>query len=229
MIALELTGSLKGAAVAVLSDLQPYERIYYPTLVRALMNRFEPNDQNQLYKAQLRSRCRKSGESIPELAQDISRLVRNAYVELSSAHRDSIAKNAFIESLNSRDLELAVFQGRPRSLQDAVNIALAYQTFQVTRQKKSTYSAVRECFVESSSSSDSSLVDGISQLERALVSLRVTKADSREVSSTGKTVWGKSILTCFRCGKRDTLRQIVHKRDLVKQITLVILKTNQWL
>ena len=95
----ELAGSLKNAAVAVLSDLQPYERIHYPTLVRALMNRFEPINQNQLYKAQLKSRSRKSGESIPELAQDISRLVRNAYVELSNAHRDSIAKDAFIESL----------------------------------------------------------------------------------------------------------------------------------
>ena len=155
-MALELAGSLEGAAVAVLSDLQPYERIHYPTLVRALMNRFEPINQNQLYKAQLRSRCRKSGESIPELTQDISRL----YVELSSAHRDSIEKDAFIESLNSRDLELAAFQGRPRSLQDAVNIALEYEAFQVTRQK-STYSAVRECFVEGSSFSDSSLVDRI--------------------------------------------------------------------
>ena len=147
VMALELAGSLKGAAVAVLSDLQPHERIHYPTLVRALMNRFEPINQNQLYKAQLRSRCRKSGESIPELAQDISRLVRNAYVELSSVHRDSIAKDAFIESLNSRDLELAIFQGTSRSLQDAVNIALEYEAFQVTRQKKSTYSAVRECSI----------------------------------------------------------------------------------
>ena len=119
-------------------------------------------------------------------------MVRNAYFELPSAHRDSIAKDAFIESLNSRDLELAVFQGRPRSLQDAVNIALEYEAFQVTRQKKSTYSAVRECFVEGSSCSDSSLVDRISQLERESDNLRVTKVysslDSRGVSSTGKTL-----------------------------------------
>ena len=205
VMGLELAGSLKGAAVAVLSDLQPYERIHYPTLVRALMNRFEPINQNQLYKAQLRSRCRKSGESIPELTQDISRLVRNACGELSSVHRDSIAKDAFIESLNSRDLELAVFQGRPKNLQDAVNIALEYEAFQVTRQKKSTYSAVMECFVEGSSCSDSSLVDRISQLERELDSLRVTKVDSsldgRGVSTTGKTVRGKSGLTCFQSGE----------------------------
>ena len=36
VMALELAGSLKGATVAVLSDLQPYERIDYPTLVRPL-------------------------------------------------------------------------------------------------------------------------------------------------------------------------------------------------
>ena len=40
-MALELAGSLKGAAVAVLSDLQPYERIGFNPLTR--INFTRPN------------------------------------------------------------------------------------------------------------------------------------------------------------------------------------------
>ena len=133
-MALELAACLRGPAVAVLSDL--HERIHYPTLVRPLQDRFEPENQAQLYKAQLKSRIRRSGEGIPELAQDINRLVRNAFVELPSTLREGIAKDAFIESLNNREIELAVFQGRPKILQQAVNIAIEYEAFQATRQKR---------------------------------------------------------------------------------------------
>ena len=104
-------------------------------MVRALQDRFEPENQAQLYKAQLKSRIRRSGEGIPELAQDINRLVRNAFVELPRTLREDIAKDAYIESLNSREIELAVFQGRPKTLQQAVNIAIEYEAFQATRQK----------------------------------------------------------------------------------------------
>ena len=56
-------------------------------------------------------------------------MVRNAYVELSTSQKDGIAKDAFVEALNNQDLELAVFQGRPRSLQEAVSIALEFEAF----------------------------------------------------------------------------------------------------
>ena len=67
VMALESPGSLTGAAVAFLSDLQPHERIHYPTLVRALMNRFEPINQNPFYNAQLRSRLVHIGTVLPKM------------------------------------------------------------------------------------------------------------------------------------------------------------------
>ena len=95
VMALELARSLKGTAVAVLSELQPFERTHYPSLVKALLSRFEPENQSQLFKAQLKSRIRRPGEGIPEVAQDIRRIVRNAYVNLPVEQRDEIARHFY--------------------------------------------------------------------------------------------------------------------------------------
>ena len=58
----------------------------------------------------MKSRVRKSEDSIPELAEEISRLVRFAYSDLLSSLRKGTAKDAFIEALSDRELELVVFQ-----------------------------------------------------------------------------------------------------------------------
>ena len=112
MMALELAACLRGSALKVLGDLEPRERSNYSTLVSALLARFEPGNQTQLYKAQLRGRVRKNNESLPDLAHDIKRLVRKAYPELPNEMRDVIAKDVFLEALNNKEMELIVFQSQ---------------------------------------------------------------------------------------------------------------------
>ena len=135
-MALELSSCLRGTAVSVLSELEFHERTHYPSLKQALANRFDSGNLSQIYKEQLKSRIRKSEESIPELAHEISRLVRFAYSDLPGLLRESIAKDAFIEALSDRELELVAFQHHPKSLQEAVQVELEYDTFRTTRQKR---------------------------------------------------------------------------------------------
>ena len=146
LMALELASCLRGPAVAVLGDLEQHERLNFSTLVSALLARFEPENQTELYKAQLKSRVRKANESLPELAQDIRKLTRNAYPKLPMELRDAIAKDAFRDSLNNKDLELAIFQGQAVTLQDALKTAVEYEAFQSSRQRKLPISSIRECF-----------------------------------------------------------------------------------
>lgn len=83
-MALELTSCLKGKAVGVLSDLYWIERVKYSSLVNALKDRFDPDNPDQLYKAQLKSRMRQqSKESLPKLAQDIKRLIKCSHPQLT--------------------------------------------------------------------------------------------------------------------------------------------------
>ena len=73
--AMELATSLRGAAQTVLSDLQPEQRTDFDQLISALSARFEPTNQTELYRAQIKGRFQKKSESVQELATDIKRLV----------------------------------------------------------------------------------------------------------------------------------------------------------
>ena len=209
-MALELASCLRPPATSVLADLQFHERVHYPTLVQALGNRFEPENQTQLYKAQLRARVRKIDEGIPELAQDVSKLVRYAYPELPRTLREGIAKDAFIETLNNRDIEMAIFQSRPRTLQEAVNVAIEYEAFQSTRQKKPS-AIIREC-VQPESVKESGFGRGLAHFKVSKTDVSKSKRcfSCHEMGhikvNCPKVVSGKtgatSGLTCAFCGKK---------------------------
>ena len=77
--AMELATSLEGVARGVLADVSPEHRLNYKILVEKLMQRFEPDGQLAIYQSQLQHRRRRSNKTIPELAQEISRIARKAY------------------------------------------------------------------------------------------------------------------------------------------------------
>ena len=53
-------------AQGVLSDLEAADRADYQRLVRALLNRFEPEHQSKAFRAQLKARQRRRGEPLAE-------------------------------------------------------------------------------------------------------------------------------------------------------------------
>ena len=95
--------------------------------------------------------------------------------------RDTIAKDTFIEARSDRELDLAVFPGNTKSLQDAVKVAIEYEAFRSTRQMKSLGS-VWECVSQTSDdSSDQGFQNRIAELEKQME--RVAK--SRVVEPSG--------------------------------------------
>ena len=134
--ALELAASLRGVAQGVLSDLPADQRKHYTSLVNRLTARFEPENQSDIYRARLKTRIRKKDEDLGTLAQEISRLVRKAYPLVSIEMQDRFALDAFIDALNDSDMEWAVHQGHPVSLQDASKVAHEYEAFRTGRGRK---------------------------------------------------------------------------------------------
>ncbi len=126
---LELATNLRGPAQAVLSDLEPGQRYIYSVLVKALMARFEPEDQAELYRAQLRNRYRKPKEDLNTLSAEIKRLVRKAYPKAGLETKEKLARDSFIDSLNDAPMELAVHQGHGSTLEAAVRMAIEYEAF----------------------------------------------------------------------------------------------------
>ena len=197
MMALELAACLRGSALEVLGDLEPRERSNYSTLVSALLARFEPENQTQLYKAQLRGQVRKNNESLPDLAHDIKRLVRKAYPELPNEMRDVIAKDVFLEALNNKEMELVVFQSQIGSLQQALGVAVEYEAFQLSRQRR-VPNYIRECVTETElSANHDNLALRLGQLEENIDKiLKITIDETKISEKTPKA--GKK---CFSCGK----------------------------
>ncbi|MES9880090.1 MAG: hypothetical protein ABW185_04335 [Sedimenticola sp.] len=137
--AFELALCLRNDAQVTLSDLTPNERKRYRTLVAALSSRFEPEDQSELYRSELKNRSRRRDEQLTELAQDIKRLVRLAYPNTGSDVRSTLARDAFEDALCDPDMEWAVHQGKPASVEAAVKLALEYEAFQSSRKKTGRY------------------------------------------------------------------------------------------
>lgn len=134
--ALELATSLRGTAREVLGDLAYSTRHNYESLVHALMMRFDPKNQSELHRAEMKSKLRKRGESLGDLAQDIKKTTRYAYPYAGTELREQLAIGCFIDSLNDEDLEWAVYQNKPKTLEDALRLSLEYEAFQKGRKQR---------------------------------------------------------------------------------------------
>ncbi|CAC5410912.1 unnamed protein product [Mytilus coruscus] len=74
--ALELATSLRGTDQSILTDLRPKMRTNFKQLTAALASRFQPENESEMYRAQMKSKIRGRTEQIYVLGQDIKRLVR---------------------------------------------------------------------------------------------------------------------------------------------------------
>ena len=113
---LQLAIHLRGTAQGVLADLRQEQRMNFTSLTSALAAKFEPVQQSELHCVKLKTRVRREGETLPELAQDANKLIRLAYPSTSADIREQLSKDCFIDALNDPDLEWAVLQGKPKQL-----------------------------------------------------------------------------------------------------------------
>lgn len=197
--AIKLACSLRGGAAAFLSDLTPGMKHDYDRLVKALTDRFEPENQCELYKAQIKQRIRKRDEPLTELAQDIKRLTRMAYPSAFLELRDTLSKDCFIEALNDAELELFICQKEPETLDDAVRIALKYEAFSQGRKKRTTSAKAGIRMQFEDKSLDSTLKDELREIKSELREMKTEKQNSSAVSQNRNAPM-QNVRQCFICG-----------------------------
>ena len=134
-----LAVSLSGQAQAVLGDLDKTQRTSYTDLVAALDSRFGTSNRTEMFRVSLRSRIRKPEETLPELAQAIRRLTRQAYPDATVSLRESIAKDQFIEALADPELRWKVHQARAVTLTEALDAAEEVEAFFSAEKQRSRY------------------------------------------------------------------------------------------
>jgi hypothetical protein len=131
-----LAVSLRVRAQGVLGNLPLNARQDFDELIRSLEERFSPSNQTELYRTQLRERCQKAAESLPELGQDVRRLTNLAYPTAPNDVREILAKEQFVDGLASADMRLCVKQARPLNFNDAVRYAVELEAFNKAERKR---------------------------------------------------------------------------------------------
>ena len=113
--------SLTGDASSILKDVK--ENVTYEELANKLKQCYGSLEQKEVFKIQLKARKRKKGETLAELMRDIRRLFIQAYPGQNDVISTSIAKDAFIDALDDKELTIRVMEREPQTLDEAYKIA----------------------------------------------------------------------------------------------------------
>ena len=100
------------------SDLDENSRGDYRALREAWLC-FGNGGKLELFRSQLKNRSRGTDESLPELAQAIQRLVRQAYSEAPLSVREVLEKDYFVDAITDIDIRWKILQSRLRTIQEA--------------------------------------------------------------------------------------------------------------
>ncbi|XP_028513771.1 uncharacterized protein LOC114574680 [Exaiptasia diaphana] len=164
-----LAVSLTGSAQAVLGDLAPEARRDFSELTSALAARFGTENQQEVFRSALKNRSRLKDEKLPELAQAIRRLTRQAYPEAPQPLRETLARDYFVDALVDADMRWRIHQSRPKTLNDALTVAVELEAFLETgHPRKQVHAVAVEESPDQGASAASDLKDIKSLLQKLL-------------------------------------------------------------
>lgn len=216
---LYLASSLRGLAQGVLGNQPRDERQNYAKLVKALQDRFAPLNQTELYRTQLRERRQRPSESLPEMGQEIRRLVNLAYPTAPDDVREILATEQFLDGLHNAEMRLKIKQARSNSLNDAIQRAVELEAFYRAESRRTE--SVRSVDQEDGSGHGSKVDKFIETMEKNMQYLQKEMKDMKQWKfqmqkkgrDTGHTkdetrnTYANSTRKCYRCGSDKHLKR----------------------
>ena len=128
--------SLDGEARGSLTTLRQQGALgNYKAIIRTLNQDFGNQSRAPVHRAELKSRRRKEGESIAELARAFRKLAGMAYPELTFHLQETLAMENFLEALDY-DTALAVHQAQCTTLNQAAKVATELEAFRFAERRK---------------------------------------------------------------------------------------------
>lgn len=120
----------QGDALSSMSanDVDPKE-MTYKELVEVMTKEFGPRECPENYFQELTQREQRSGESLNSLGLDIKKLTALAHPKTDKKERDRIAREYFKKALLDPTLRQELFRSRPDTLEEAIQVAQALESF----------------------------------------------------------------------------------------------------
>ncbi|MEW8548378.1 MAG: hypothetical protein AB2693_33155, partial [Candidatus Thiodiazotropha sp.] len=232
--------SLRGLAQGVLGNLPAKDQKDFEALSKALSERFSPESQTELYRAQLKEREWKHGENLAEFGQRILRLTTLAYPKAEPNLINVLSMGFFVDSISDAEMRLKIQQTRPKDLNEAVKVAIELEAFdRAERQRRgqkyarqadaqtegpSELKKIAELIAEEKKEQKEDLQKIIEQVikltkdEMKRDNPSLIKQDQREVSiennipKSKPNLNGKPKKKCFICGNEDHLANTCPKK-----------------
>jgi hypothetical protein len=120
---------MRGSACQYLGTLTDEVKNDFMRLTMSLTRRFNPENQSELYRVQLRNRVRLPDETLPELSQEIRRLVQLAYPAAPNQLIEMLAKDHFVDAVNDGEIRWRIFQSKVQDLDQATAAAVEIETY----------------------------------------------------------------------------------------------------
>ena len=120
--------SLAGQARRLLTGSALTTAEGYRRLRKALVSRYEPQEQEETYKALLRTRERKEGEGLQGLQEELKKYTRLAYPDATAKTIDSLTLDRFLAAVDEK-LRQLVYMTQPKDLQEAVMTAVRIEAY----------------------------------------------------------------------------------------------------
>ena len=127
---------LQGPAREALRSLSPATKSQLPTLLAALRDRFLPANHHEVKRSTFRLRTQRSDEGILAFGNAIRGLAAQAFPTMDIAQRDLLSRDQFLDGLRDSNLRLRVRYGNPKSLDDAIRIALEVNAAELAEERR---------------------------------------------------------------------------------------------
>ena len=98
--------------------------------VKALKERFEPTSKRELYTAEFQVRRKEKKQDWADFAQDLRVLADKAFPDLQVEARDCLSLNRFIDQITDPQINFAVKQRRPKTMDEVVAATLEMESYQ---------------------------------------------------------------------------------------------------
>ena len=204
---------LTGNAANVLWDTPTEKQNTLQKLIDILSTRFGNAGMAERYRCELRSRRRLPGETLQSLHQDVQRLTSLAFQGPWNEATDIIARDAFIDALQNKDLALKVREREPLSLDSAVKTALRLESYvqqSTTNEERGKIETTQIRVAVHDEQQTNTLIDQLKrQLENTQARLNKLEQQKRHEPDTGHEENGRlprkgnresnSSSKCFNC------------------------------